>query len=74
MELDAAPARCITCSDEGLPMRVLALADEYGQAICLDEDGTEQSVAVDLLDPVAVGDDILVHAGVAIALTGRCGV
>jgi hydrogenase maturation factor len=74
MELDAAPERCITCSDEGLPMRVISPADEVGQAICVDEDGTEQSVAVDLLESVAVGDDILVHAGVAIANTGRCGV
>jgi hydrogenase maturation factor len=72
MEVDAAPERCITCSDEGLPMRVLALGDGSGQAICLDEDGSEQSVAVDLVEPVAVGDDILVHAGVAIARMGRC--
>ena len=38
----------------------------------VDEDGAEQSVAVDLVEPVAVGDDILVHAGVAIAHMGRC--
>jgi len=73
MDLDAAPVRCITCSDEGLPMRVLVLADESGLAICADESGADQSVAVDLLESVAVGDDILVHAGVAIAHTGRCG-
>ncbi len=72
METDAAPERCITCSDEGLPMRVLARADGSGQATCLDEDGAEQSVAIDLVEPVAVGDDILVHAGVAIAHMGRC--
>ncbi len=72
MDLDTAPQRCITCSDEGLPMRILALADAAGQALCLDEDGSEQSVAVDLVEPVAVGDDILVHAGVAIARMGRC--
>jgi hydrogenase maturation factor len=72
MELDPAPARCITCSDEGLPMRVLAFADDAGQAVCADEAGAEQSVAVDLLESVAIGDDILVHAGVAIAHMGRC--
>jgi hydrogenase maturation factor len=72
MELDAAPAHCITCSDEGLPMRVLVLADESGLAICADEAGADQSVAIDLLESVAVGDDILVHAGVAIAHMGRC--
>jgi hydrogenase maturation factor len=72
MQADAAPERCITCSDEGLPMRVLALGDGSGQAVCLDEDGAEQSVAIDLVEPLAVGDDILVHAGVAIAHMGRC--
>jgi hydrogenase maturation factor len=72
MGLDTAPARCITCSDEGLPMRVVALADGSGQARCVDEDGKEHSVAVDLVEPAAVGDDILVHAGVAIAHMGRC--
>lgn len=72
MDLEAPVTRCITCSDEGLPMRILALADASGQAVCLDEDGAEQSVAVDLVEPVAIGDDILVHAGVAIAHMGRC--
>jgi hydrogenase maturation factor len=74
MDPDALPTRCITCSDEGLPMRVRALADDSGQALCVDEDGADQSVAVDLLESVAVGDDILVHAGVAIAHMGRCAV
>ncbi len=75
MALETAPIHCITCSDEGLPMRVRALAgDEFGLALCTDENGADQSVAVDLLDSVAVGDDILVHAGVAIAHVGRCGV
>ncbi len=73
MELDAAPTHCITCSDEGLPMRVVVPADASGQALCLDEAGVEQFVAVDLLESAAIGDDILVHAGVAIAHMGRCG-
>ncbi|MEA2298540.1 MAG: hydrogenase expression/formation protein HypC [Solirubrobacteraceae bacterium] len=72
MELEAPLERCITCSDEGLPMRVVSLADETGQAVCVDESGADQSVAVDLLESVAIGDDILVHAGVAIAHMGRC--
>jgi len=74
MDLDAAPTHCITCSDEGLPMRVRVLADsESGLSICVDADGADQLVAVDLVEPVAVGDDVLVHAGVAIAHMGRCG-
>lgn len=51
-------------------MRVLTLADASGLAICADGSGAEHSVALDLLDPIAIGDDILVHAGVAIAHAG----
>jgi hydrogenase assembly chaperone HypC/HupF len=61
---DAAVGRCITCSDEGTPMRVLALGDDA--AHCIDEQGNRHQVAVDLVGPVAVGDELLVHAGVAI--------
>jgi hydrogenase maturation factor len=76
MDSFVAPERCITCSDEGLPMRVIELPRCDGIAICADESGAGHEVAVDLLEPVAVGDEILVHAGVAIAMacvpeTGR---
>jgi hydrogenase maturation factor len=50
---------CITCSDEGVPMRVSALSD--GLAIC---SGVE--VMTDLVGDVAPGDELLVHAGVAL--------
>ena len=53
---------CVTCSDEGVPMPVRALRED-GVAIC--GDGVE--VMVDLVAPVAPGDELLVHAGVAIA-------
>ena len=53
---------CITCSDEGLPMRVLA-TDEDGLALC--EGDVE--VMTTLVGSVAPGDQVLVHAGVAIA-------
>ncbi|MGN6169084.1 MAG: HypC/HybG/HupF family hydrogenase formation chaperone [Solirubrobacteraceae bacterium] len=57
--------RCITCSDEGVPMRVVSLSDEG--AVCVDDDGSShERVAVELVEPVAPGDRILVHAGVAI--------
>ena len=57
---------CITCSDAGVPMRVLRVSDEG--AVCVDEDGIRhEGVAVELVEPVAAGDQILVHAGVAIA-------
>ena len=56
---------CITCSDEGVPMRVVA-ALEGGLARC-EAEGVESDVMVDLVAPVAVGDEVLVHAGVALA-------
>jgi hydrogenase maturation factor len=52
---------CITCSDEGVPMRVLAL-EEDGVARCEGGD-----VMTDLVGAVAPGDTLLVHAGVALA-------
>jgi hydrogenase maturation factor len=55
------PDHCITCSDEGVEMRVLAVDDE-GLARC---DGGE--VVTDLVGRVEPGDRVLVHAGVAIA-------
>jgi hydrogenase maturation factor len=68
MDSFVAPERCITCSDEGLPMRVVGLPGADGIAICTDEAGAVQEVAVDLLEPLAIGDEILVHAGVAIGM------
>jgi hydrogenase maturation factor len=68
MDSFVAPERCITCSDEGLPMRVVESAGADGIAICADEDGAVHEVAVDLVEGVTVGDEILVHAGVAIAM------
>ena len=57
---------CITCSDEGVPMRVVSVSDDG--ATCVEEDGTRhEGVAVDLVEPVAPGVRVLVHAGVAIA-------
>ncbi len=53
---------CVTCADEGLPMRVESVAAD-GAAVC---DGGIQ-VLTDLVGPVAEGDQLLVHAGVAIA-------
>jgi hydrogenase maturation factor len=68
MDPFVAPERCITCSDEGLPMRVVELPRVDGIAACVDEQGTDHEVAVDLLAELVVGDEILVHAGVAIAM------
>jgi hydrogenase expression/formation protein HypC len=60
------PARCSTCGDQAVPMRVVSVSDRG--AACVDEDGIRhEAIAVDLVEPVAPGDRVLVHAGVAIA-------
>jgi hydrogenase maturation factor len=76
---DSLPARdsdghCITCSDEGVAMRVLAVERERSLAVCARPDGDardREEVATDLVEPVAVGDRLLVHAGVALASLGQ---
>lgn len=68
-EPDPLTGRCVTCADEGVEGRVLALL-EHALAEVLME-GRVREVAMDLLDDVAVGDRVLVHAGVAIAHMGR---
>jgi hydrogenase maturation factor len=56
---------CITCSDEGVPMRVVE-AGAAGIAVCEREDGQRSEVLCDLVWPVAAGDSLLVHAGTAL--------
>ncbi len=64
----SAAEHCITCADEGIVVRVLSLDRDI--ALCADRDGVAQSVAIELVTPVALGDDLLVHAGVAIRALG----
>jgi hydrogenase maturation factor len=61
-------AHCITCSDEGIEMTVVALTQCGAQ--CRDPAGVDQRVETDLVEPVQTGDVLLVHAGVAIANLG----
>ena len=55
---------CITCGDVAIPMRVIGTGDE-GLADCVTEDGQVSAVDLSLVD-AAPGDDVLVHACVAI--------
>jgi hydrogenase maturation factor len=64
---------CITCSDEGLAMRVLRVDDERGLALCAADDGERATVEIALLEDVAVGDVVLVHADVALAALDDAG-
>ncbi len=60
---------CITCSDEAVPMRVLAC--DGSLATCVAEDGSESVVMTELVGPVAAGQFLLVHAGAALARMER---
>lgn len=55
---------CITCGDVAVVLRVVEV--DGGDARCRDEQGAEEVVAVDLIDPVVPGDRVLVHARVAL--------
>jgi hydrogenase assembly chaperone HypC/HupF len=56
---------CITCGDEGIPMRVVEARRDI--AVCIDDHGARHEVAIELVDMVSAGTRLLVHAGVAIA-------
>jgi len=57
---------CITCSDEGAPLRVLRMSDEPGLAICAGDDGEPVEVMTGIVGTVMAGDMLLVHAGTAL--------
>jgi hydrogenase maturation factor len=61
------PQHCITCADEGVEMRVLAVDEARGLALCAAADGARSAVEVALVAPVGPGDTLLVHAGTALA-------
>ena len=55
---------CVTCSDAGIPVRVVSL--EGCDALCEDGAGNRAEIAVELVAPVGVGEVLLTHGGVAI--------
>ena len=56
---------CITCSDEGVPMKVIG-REAGGLVLCAADDRSQASVMTELVGPVERGDLLLVHAGVAL--------
>ena len=60
------PHGCITCGDEGIVMRVLQVDEPRGLALCETAGGERSTVEIALVD-AGPGDDVLVHAGTAIA-------
>ena len=58
---------CITCGDEATQMKVLEVDDARGLALCAAPDDRRETVEIALAAPVSAGDELLVHAGTAIA-------
>jgi hydrogenase maturation factor len=58
---------CITCGDEAVPLRVVSVDADRELALCANAADERQTVEIALVAPVAVGDELLVHAGTAIA-------
>ena len=67
---------CLTCSDEAIPVRVLAIDTLTGLALVskeqesvmgeVEERGETEEIDIMLVDDVTVGDILLAHGGVAI--------
>jgi hydrogenase maturation factor len=55
---------CQTCGDVAIPMRVVQTGED-GLADCVDDHGRHSQVELALVD-AAPGDEVLVHACVAI--------
>jgi hydrogenase assembly chaperone HypC/HupF len=58
---------CITCGDAARPMQVMRIDGRRELALCAAGDGARESVEIALVEPVSVGEWLLVHAGTAIS-------
>jgi hypothetical protein len=69
--VDPAPVgtvrRCVTCSDEAVAARVLAVA---GLEATVVVDGATAVVGIDLVPEAVPGDLLLCHAGIALERLG----
>jgi hydrogenase expression/formation protein HypC len=68
-----AKGHCITCSDEGVPLRVLEVFSASGTALCEDEAGRRSEVLTGLLEDLVPGEFVLVHAGAALVRIAESG-
>ena len=71
--MNATPAscegdHCITCGDDGVPMRVVRTDEARALALCEGADGARVTVEVALVEHALPGDLLLVHAGTALTL------
>ncbi|HEX4759178.1 MAG TPA: HypC/HybG/HupF family hydrogenase formation chaperone [Thermoleophilaceae bacterium] len=58
---------CITCGDEAIEMTVVRVDEARQLALCADAEDRKETVEIALVAPVGPGDQLLVHAGTAIA-------
>ena len=58
------PATCVTCGDVAVTARVVRVA---GETATVDVAGAREEVGIELVGPVAVGELLLCHAGIALA-------
>ena len=54
---------CVTCGDVAVTATVVAVA---GVTATVDVDGAREQVGIELVEPVAVGELLLCHAGIAL--------
>jgi D-sedoheptulose 7-phosphate isomerase len=57
------PERCLTCSDEAVEARVVEVE---GVNATVEAEGRREQVGIELVEPVAPGDTLLCHAGIAL--------
>jgi hydrogenase maturation factor len=67
MSVSCDHAGCITCGDEAVAMKVLEVDEARQLALCADARDRKETVEIALVGPVGPGDEVLVHAGTAIA-------
>jgi hydrogenase maturation factor len=58
---------CVTCGDIAEPMKVVRIDEGRELALCSAPDGERHTVEIAFVLPVEAGDELLVHAGTAIA-------
>jgi hydrogenase expression/formation protein HypC len=59
-------SHCITCGDEAVALRVIRVDQQRELALCENADGERTTVEIALVQPVAPGEVLLVHAGTAL--------
>ncbi len=63
---DCTSDTCITCGDVAVAMRVIEVDEARCLALCESAEGERSTVEIALVD-AGPGDEVLVHAGTAIA-------